>query len=311
MKLLITGSAGFLGSHLTNRFLAEGHQVIGVDDFSSGSKQNINKFLSNSNFQFIRHDIRERIKITFDGVLNFASPASPIQYQRDPVRTIETNFLGTLNLLRQTKELGARLLQASTSEVYGDPEISPQIETYWGNVNPIGIRSCYDEGKRAAETLCFDYLRQHSVDARVLRIFNTYGPNMAVGDGRVVSNFIVQALTGQPITIYGDGSQTRSFCYVDDLVDGIFKAFMTPQFEQNPLNLGNPVEFTMLELALTVLKVLNSSSEINYVDLPKDDPRQRKPDISKAKLHLKWEPTVTLEEGIARTAEYFKQELQL
>ncbi len=311
MKILITGAAGFLGSHLTNRFLAEGHQVIGVDDFSTGSERNISKFFANSNFQFIEHDVREPIDIEFEGVLNFACPASPIQYQRDPVRTIETNFLGMINLLRQSKGLGARLLQASTSEVYGDPEISPQSESYWGNVNPIGIRSCYDEGKRAAETLCFDYLRQYSVDARVIRIFNTYGPNMAVGDGRVVSNFIVQALTGQPITIYGDGSQTRSFCYVDDLVDGIFKAFMTSQFEQNPLNLGNPVEFTMLELAKTILDTLNSPSQINFVDLPKDDPRQRKPDITNAKALLNWEPRIKLEEGILRTAAYFKQELEL
>lgn len=210
MKILITGAAGFLGSHLTSKFLTEGHQVVGIDDLSTGTKENIEKFFSNKNFQFIEHDVREPINVDFEGVLNFACPASPVQYQRDPVRTIETNFLGMTHILRKSRELGARVLQASTSEVYGDPEISPQVETYWGNVNPIGIRSCYDEGKRAAETLCFDYLRQYSVDARVIRIFNTYGPNMAVGDGRVVSNFIVQALTNQPITIYGDGSQTIS-----------------------------------------------------------------------------------------------------
>jgi len=311
MKILITGAAGFLGSHLTSKFLTEGHQVVGIDDLSTGTKENIEKFFSNKNFQFIEHDVREPINVDFEGVLNFACPASPVQYQRDPVRTIETNFLGMTHILRKSRELGARVLQASTSEVYGDPEISPQVETYWGNVNPIGIRSCYDEGKRAAETLCFDYLRQYSVDARVIRIFNTYGPNMAVGDGRVVSNFIVQALTNQPITIYGDGSQTRSFCYVDDLIDGIFKAFMISRFEQNPLNLGNPTEFTMLELAQKVLRVIDSSSQINFVDLPEDDPRQRKPDTSKAKALLDWEPKVHLEEGILRTAAYFKQELQL
>jgi UDP-glucuronate decarboxylase len=311
MKILITGAAGFLGSHLTSRFLEEGHDVVGLDNFSTGSEKNISKFFSVSSFEFIKHDVREPLDIQFDGALNFACPASPIQYQRDPVRTIETNFLGMINLLRQSKKLGARLLQASTSEVYGDPEISPQVEAYWGNVNPIGIRSCYDEGKRAAETLCFDYLRQYSVDARVIRIFNTYGPNMAVGDGRVVSNFIVQALTGKPITIYGDGSQTRSFCYVDDLVDGIFKAFISPSFEDNPINLGNPTEFTMLDLAQTVLKVVGSSSEINFEDLPQDDPRQRKPDISKAKSSLGWEPKITLEEGIVRTVAYFRRELRL
>jgi UDP-glucuronate decarboxylase len=311
MRILITGAAGFLGSHLANRFLIEGHQVIGLDDFSTGSQKNLDKFSTDSNFEFLHHDVREPLDIFFDGVLNFACPASPIQYQRDPVRTIETNFLGMINLLRQSKRNGARLLQASTSEVYGDPEINPQVESYWGNVNPIGIRSCYDEGKRAAETLCFDYLRQYSVDSRVIRIFNTYGPNMAVGDGRVVSNFIVQALTGNPITIYGDGSQTRSFCYVDDLVDGIFAAFTSNSFDENPLNLGNPTEFTMLDLAHTVIRVVGSSSEINFEDLPQDDPRQRKPDISKAKTSLGWEPKVCLEEGLARTADYFRRELGL
>jgi UDP-glucuronate decarboxylase len=262
--------------------------------------------MQNPEFQFIEHDIRLPYQSEVDFILNFACPASPRHYQSDPVRTIETNFLGIINMLHLARDTGAKLLQASTSEVYGDPAISPQKEDYWGNVNPIGIRSCYDEGKRAAETLCFDYLRQYEVDARVIRIFNTYGPNMEVGDGRVVSNFIVQALQNEPITIYGDGSQTRSFCYVSDLIDGISKVVSLHENPGSPINLGNPTDFTMLELAQVVLEVTKSSSKIEFHPLPQDDPRQRKPDISFAKSLLSWEPTVNLEAGVSNTAKYFR-----
>jgi UDP-glucuronate decarboxylase len=310
MKILLTGAAGFLGSHLTNRLLSENHQVIGVDDFSTGSIGNLIGALTNPNFSFHEHDVREPFKANVDAILNFACPASPKHYQLDPVRTIETNFLGIINMLHLAKETGARILQASTSEVYGDPNISPQPETYWGNVNPIGIRSCYDEGKRAAETLCFDYKRQYGVDARLVRIFNTYGPHMAVGDGRVVSNFIVQALLNRPITIYGDGSQTRSFCYVSDLVEGIYRMLMHDDQPTSPINLGNPGEFSMLELAEKVLTITNSSSEIVFEALPLDDPKQRKPDISLAKSFLGWEPITNLADGILMTSEYFAKELK-
>jgi UDP-glucuronate decarboxylase len=283
-----------------------GHSVVGLDDLSTGSERNLKKLMQNPEFQFVEHDIRLPYQSEVDFILNFACPASPRHYQSDPVRTIETNFLGIINMLHLARDTGAKLLQASTSEVYGDPAISPQKEDYWGNVNPIGIRSCYDEGKRAAETLCFDYLRQYEVDARVIRIFNTYGPNMEVGDGRVVSNFIVQALQNEPITIYGDGSQTRSFCYVSDLIDGISKVVSLHENPGSPINLGNPTDFTMLELAEVVLEVTKSSSKIEFHPLPQDDPRQRKPDISFAKSLLSWEPTVNLEAGVSNTAKYFR-----
>lgn len=306
MRILITGAAGFLGSHLSRKMLDLGHSVVGLDDLSTGSERNLKELMQNPEFQFIEHDIRLPYQSEVDFILNFACPASPRHYQSDPVRTIETNFLGIINMLHLARDTGAKLLQASTSEVYGDPAISPQKEDYWGNVNPIGIRSCYDEGKRAAETLCFDYLRQYEVDARVIRIFNTYGPNMEVGDGRVVSNFIVQALQNEPITIYGDGSQTRSFCYVSDLIDGISKVVSLHENPGSPINLGNPTDFTMLELAQVVLEVTKSSSKIEFHPLPQDDPRQRKPDISFAKSLLSWEPTVNLEAGVSNTAKYFR-----
>lgn len=305
MRILITGGAGFLGSHLSERLLNLNHQVVALDDLSTGSLKNISHLMTSENFSFIKHDVREPFITDVDAILNFACPASPKHYQLDPVRTIETNFLGIINMLHLAKNSGARLLQASTSEIYGDPEVSPQNEQYWGNVNPIGPRSCYDEGKRAAETLCFDYRRQFSVDARVVRIFNTYGPRMEVGDGRVVSNFIVQALQGLPVTIYGDGTQTRSFCFVSDLVEGIISALSTSEMN-TPINLGNPSEFTMLELAEKVIRLTNSRSQIVFEDLPIDDPRQRKPDVTLANTKLDWTPTVDLESGLTRTIKYFK-----
>lgn len=307
MKILLTGAAGFLGSHLSKRLISEGHSVIGLDDLSTGSLQNLEDFAHNPSFTFIEQDVRNPTNMNVDLILNFACPASPKNYQLDPVRTIETNFLGIINLLHLAKETGAVLLQASTSEVYGDPAISPQPETYWGNVNPIGIRSCYDEGKRAAETLCFDYKRQFGVDTRVIRIFNTYGPNMSPDDGRVVSNFIVQALRKKGITIYGDGMQTRSFCYVDDLVEGIIRAAMSKETFDFPINLGNPNEFTMVELAKLILQITGSSSEITYLPLPLDDPQQRRPDISRASDLLDWHPTIDLREGLEKTIKYFSR----
>jgi UDP-glucuronate decarboxylase len=307
MRILLTGAAGFLGSHLTASLLERDYKVIGLDDLSTGSHRNLLKFESNSSFEFVNQDVRLPFNAEVDGIFNFACPASPRHYQSDPVRTIETNFLGIINMLHLAKSRGARLVQASTSEVYGDPSISPQPETYWGNVNPIGIRSCYDEGKRAAETLCFDYRRQFNLDTRVLRIFNTYGPNMSPDDGRVVSNFIVQAITGRDITIYGDGSQTRSFCYVTDLVDGIIKLFEVGDNPESPVNLGNPNEFTMLQLAESVLRLTKSKSKIVFETLPQDDPQQRRPDISRANEVLDWEPKVQLEEGLQKTIEYFKE----
>jgi UDP-glucuronate decarboxylase len=307
MKVLLTGAAGFLGSHLSDKLLEQGHTVIAVDDLSTGSLENIRHLLTNQNFEFLEHDVRQPLDIKVDFILNFACPASPVHYQSDPVRTIETNFLGIINLLHLAQKTGAKILQASTSEVYGDPLISPQSETYWGNVNPIGIRSCYDEGKRAAETLCFDYKRQFGVDARVIRIFNTYGPRMAIGDGRVVSNFIVQALTGKDITLYGDGSQTRSFCYVSDLVEGIYSYMIKGQALESPVNLGNPNEFNMLELSEKILNITKSNSRLVFMPLPSDDPRQRKPDISLAKNELNWAPEISLNAGLGKTIEYFQR----
>jgi UDP-glucuronate decarboxylase len=307
VKILLTGAAGFLGSHITGKLLKEGHQVIGLDDLSTGSLKNLKPFLNNPKFQFVNADVREPMNFDVEAILNFACPASPLHYQSDPVKTIETNFIGIINLLHLAKKNSAVILQASTSEVYGDPSLSPQPEEYWGNVNPIGIRSCYDEGKRAAETLCFDYRRQFGLDARVIRIFNTYGPNMALEDGRVVSNFIVQALRGNPLTIFGDGSQSRSFCYVDDLVDGIYKFLFLASNPDTPINLGNPKEFTMLDLAHKVLDLSHSDSPIEFRPLPSDDPKQRCPDITKAKSLLNWEPKISLAEGLGMTLQYFKE----
>ena len=309
MKIILTGAAGFLGSHISDRLIKEGHSVIGLDDLSTGSMANLEHLLDHPKFNFFEHDVREAILIKGDAILNFACPASPVHYQADPVRTIETNFLGIINMLHLARKLKIPLVQASTSEVYGDPTESPQKESYWGNVNPIGIRSCYDEGKRAAETLCFDYRRQYGVDTSVIRIFNTYGPRMAVGDGRVVSNFVVQALSGKDITIYGEGQQTRSFCFVSDLVDGIYRMLSSKEVIDAPINLGNPNEFSMMELAHTVLKLTGSKSKIVYKDLPLDDPRQRKPDITRAKEVLKWAPKIELEEGVSQTIDYFKSVL--
>lgn len=309
MKIILTGAAGFLGSHISDRLIKEGHSVIGLDDLSTGSMSNLEHLIDNPKFNFFEHDVREAILIKGDAILNFACPASPVHYQADPVRTIETNFLGIINMLHLARKLKIPLVQASTSEVYGDPTESPQKETYWGNVNPIGIRSCYDEGKRAAETLCFDYRRQYGVDTRVIRIFNTYGPRMAVGDGRVVSNFVVQALSGKDITIYGEGQQTRSFCFVSDLVDGIYRMLSSNEVIDSPINLGNPNEFSMIELAQTVLKLTGSNSKIVFKELPLDDPRQRKPDIMRANTVLKWAPKIELEEGVSQTINYFKSVL--
>ena len=307
MKILLTGAAGFLGSHISKKLIDNDHEVIGLDDLSTGSFKNIEQLINHAKYSFIEHDVRISYQANVDAILNFACPASPVNYQKDPVRTIETNFLGMINMLHLAKETGARIIQASTSEIYGDPTQSPQKESYWGNVNPIGIRSCYDEGKRAAETLCFDYKRQHNLDTRVIRIFNTYGPNMAIGDGRVVSNFIIQALRNESINIYGDGKQTRSFCYVSDLVEGIYKLLQLDKNPETPINLGNPNEFTILELAKVVIEITNSNSEIVNNPLPLDDPKQRCPDISLAKSTLNWKPTIELREGIEKTAAYFKQ----
>lgn len=306
MKILITGGAGFLGSHLCEAFLNQGHEIVCVDDLSTGAIDNIRELMKLRNFKFINHDVREPINLEADIILNFACPASPRQYQSDPVRTIETNFLGIINLLHLAKKNKSRLIQASTSEVYGDPQFSPQPENYWGNVNPIGIRSCYDEGKRAAETLCFDYRRQYGVDTRVVRIFNTYGPRMAVGDGRVVSNFIVQSLQGNDITIYGEGNQTRSFCYVDDLIKAIMRMSTLKDNPETPINIGNDGEFTMNELAKIVIEITGSRSNIIHTHLPSDDPKQRKPDLTLAKKILNWSPQIQLREGLENTISYFR-----
>jgi len=309
MRILITGGAGFVGSHLSERLLGAGHEVIAVDNFYTGSKNNVAHLRDNPRFEIIRHDVTWPLYVEVDAIYNLASPASPIHYQHDPVQTTKTNVVGAINMLGLAKRLGVPILQASTSEVYGDPEVHPQPEAYWGKVNPIGPRACYDEAKRVAETLFFDYHRQHDLKIRVARIFNTYGPRMAADDGRVVSNFIVQALRGEPITIYGDGAQTRSFCYVDDLVSGLIALMDNTSSETGPVNLGNPGEFTMSELATLVLEMTGSKSSLEHRDLPQDDPKQRQPDISKAKKVLNWEPAVALKDGLARTIEYFDGQL--
>ena len=305
MRILITGGAGFLGSHLSERLIEAGHEVLCLDNFFTGRKANIQHLIGNPRFELIRHDVIEPFKAEVDQIFNLACPASPPHYQYNPIKTMKTSVMGAINCLGLAKRVRARVFQASTSEVYGDPAVHPQTEDYWGNVNPIGRRSCYDEGKRCAETLFFDYHRENKVDIRVVRIFNTYGPRMLPDDGRVVSNFIVQALKGQDLTVYGDGSQTRSFCFVDDLVEGFIR-FMNQEEIVGPMNLGNPGEFTMLELAELVLKKVGGNSKITHKELPADDPKQRKPDITLAKKHLGWEPKVPLEQGIERTIGYFR-----
>lgn len=306
-RILVTGGAGFLGSHLCERLLKEGCEVLCVDNFYSATKDNVAHLIGNPNFELMRHDVTFPLYVEVDEIYNLACPASPIHYQRDPVQTTKTSVLGATNMLGLAKRTKAKIFQASTSEVYGDPEIHPQQESYWGRVNPIGIRSCYDEGKRCAETLFFDYQRQHDLEIKVVRIFNTYGPRMHPNDGRVVSNFIVQALRGEDITIYGDGSQTRSFCYVDDLIEGFVRMMASPKEVSGPINLGNPVEFTIRELAEAVLKLVGGESRLVLKPLPQDDPRQRQPDITLAKRALDWEPKVKLEEGLEKTIDYFRR----
>lgn len=305
MRILVTGGAGFLGSHLCDRLIADGNEVTVIDNLFTGRKQNIAHLLGHPKFEFVRHDVIDPFKYEVDQIYNLACPASPPHYQYNPIKTIKTSILGSINCLGLAKRVKARVFQASTSEVYGDPHVHPQPESYWGNVNPIGKRSCYDEGKRCAETLFFDYHREHKVDIRVVRIFNTYGPRMHEADGRVVSNFIVQALRGEDITIYGDGSQTRSFCYVDDLIEGWLR-LMAQTETVGPMNIGNPGEFTMLQLAELTLKLVGGKSKIVHKPLPADDPKQRRPDITFAQNVLKWEPKVPLEEGLKRTIAYFK-----
>lgn len=308
MRILVTGGAGFLGSHLSEKLLLQGHEVLCLDNFFTGQRKNVEHLLDHKNFELIRHDVTQPILLEVDRIYNLACPASPVHYQFNPVKTIKTSVMGAINMLGLAKRTRSRILQASTSEVYGDPDVHPQPESYWGSVNPIGIRSCYDEGKRVAETLFMDYHRQNKVDIRIIRIFNTYGPRMHPNDGRVVSNFIVQALRKEDITIYGDGRQTRSFCYVDDLLEGMVRLMEHPT-EIMPVNIGNPVEFSMLELAQLVIELTGSSSKIVFRPLPADDPRQRKPDIQRAKSLLNWEPRVELRQGIEETIRYFKNEL--
>ena len=308
MRILVTGGAGFIGSHLIDRLMNDGHEVICLDNFYTGHKRNIVKWMNNPYFELIRHDITEPIRLEVAQIYHLACPASPVHYQYNPVKTVKTNVMGTLNMLGLAKRVKARILLASTSEVYGDPEVHPQQEDYRGNVNPIGLRSCYDEGKRIAETLMFDYHRQNDVDIRVARIFNTYGPRMFEHDGRVVSNFIVQALQGIPLTVYGDGSQTRSFCYVDNLVDGLMRLMNGDHI--GPINLGNPDEYTILQLAQTVQNMINPDVKIKFEPLPSDDPRRRRPDITKAKTLLNWEPTIPLQEGLKQTIEDFRERVE-
>lgn len=306
-RVMVTGGAGFLGSHLCDRLLDDGHEVLCVDNLFTGTKQNIGHLRDQPHFEFLRHDITFPLFVEVDEIYNLACPASPIHYQHDPVQTTKTSVHGSINMLGLAKRLGCKILQASTSEVYGDPSVHPQTEDYWGHVNPIGQRSCYDEGKRCAETLFFDYFRQHKLAIKIARIFNTYGPRMHPADGRVVSNFIVQALREEPITIYGDGAQTRSFCYVDDLIEGLVTLMESPGEITGPINLGNPVDSTMAELAAKVIQITGSKSSIIHMDLPLDDPRQRKPDITKARNLLGWEPRIPLEEGLKKTVTYFRE----
>ena len=306
-KILVTGGAGFLGSHLCDRLIAQGHQVVCLDSFFTGSERNVAGLIGNPAFTLMRHDVVDAVRIEgLDEIYNLACPASPVHYQYDPIHTMKTSVLGALNMLELARATGAKVFQASTSEVYGDPTVHPQPESYWGNVNTIGIRSCYDEGKRAAETLFFDYQRAHKLRIKVVRIFNTYGPRMAADDGRVVSNFIVQALRGEDLTVYGDGSQTRSFCYADDLVEGFMRLMNSDESVVGPVNMGNPGEFTMIELAERVLRLTGSKSKLVFMPLPQDDPKQRQPDITRAKELLHWEPTVALEQGLERTIAYFR-----
>jgi UDP-glucuronate decarboxylase len=307
-RILVTGAAGFLGSHLTQKLLHEGNEVIGLDNLYTGKKKNIEALRGHPNFEFLLHDVTFPLYLEVDEIYNLACPASPVHYQRNPTQTTKTSVHGAINMLGLAKRTGAKILQASTSEVYGDPEVHPQPETYWGKVNPIGIRACYDEGKRVAETLFFDYWRQHDLPIKVARIFNTYGPRMDPNDGRVVSNFITQALRGDSLTIYGDGSQTRSFCYVDDLVRGLVMLMNTPSHVVGPMNLGNPIEFSMKELASLVIRYTESDVNVVYKALPLDDPKQRRPDISYAQEQLGWAPTIFIDEGLQRTIAYFKQE---
>jgi UDP-glucuronate decarboxylase len=309
-RVLVTGGAGFLGSHLCDRLINDGYDVLCLDNFFTGSKNNIAHLLKYENFELIRHDVTFPLYVEVDEIYNLACPASPIHYQRDPVQTTKTSVHGAINMLGLAKRVKARIFQASTSEVYGDPQIHPQTEDYWGHVNPIGSRACYDEGKRCAETLFFDYHRQYSIPIKVGRIFNTYGPRMHPNDGRVVSNFIIQALQNQPITIYGDGTQTRSFCYVDDLVNAFVLFMNTPESVTGPLNLGNPVEFTIRELAETVIGLTNSSSKLNFLKLPSDDPKQRQPDLTKTTSAIDWFPQVSLQEGLKQTIPYFVESLK-
>ena len=309
-RILITGGAGFLGSHLCDRLVAEGHDVICLDNFFTGGKQNVSHLLGKPNFELIRHDLAQPIFLEVDEIYNLACPASPIHYQFNPVKTIKTNVMGAIHMLGLAKRVKAKILQASTSEVYGDPTVHPQKENYWGNVNTIGIRSCYDEGKRCAETLFFDYHRQNNVNIRVVRIFNTYGPGMHPNDGRVVSNFIVQALTDKDITVFGDGTQTRSFCYVDDMIEGILRMMNSPDDFTGPVNLGNPHEFSILALAQKILELTGSRAKIIFEPLPQDDPLQRQPDIALAKERLNWEPGIELDEGLRKTIEYFRVSLE-
>ena len=310
MRILVTGGAGFLGSHLVDSLLELGHEVVSVDNFYTGSMRNLSHLRQNTNFESIRHDVTIPIYLEVDGIFNLACPASPIHYQNDPVQTLKTSVHGAINILGLAKRTKARVLQASTSEIYGDPEVHPQKEEYWGRVNPIGIRACYDEGKRAAETLFFDYHRQHKLDIRVARIFNTFGPRMTLNDGRVITNFISQALQNEPITIYGDGQQTRSFCYVDDLVDGLIKLFFTESIHE-PINLGNPTPITMLQLANEIIELTNSGSQIVFKDLPGDDPRDREPDISKARNLIGWDPKISRKTGLERTIQDLKAQLSI
>ncbi len=306
-RILVTGGAGFIGSHLVDRLLDLGHEVLCVDNLFTGTKRNIEHLNGHPRFEFLRHDITLPLHVEVDAIYNLACPASPVHYQHDPIQTTKTSVIGSINMLGLAKRLGCRILQASTSEIYGDPELHPQPETYWGNVNPIGPRACYDEGKRCAETLFFDYHRKHGVDIKVARIFNTYGPRMHHADGRVVSNFVVQALLGKPITLFGDGRQTRSFCYVDDLVEGLLRFMETPRADIGPLNLGNPRESSMAALAEMIITLTSSSSPIVHQGLPQDDPRQRMPDVARATQLLGWTPTVDLEEGLRRTVAYFRR----